>query len=58
MAGDDHDLDGDRHPPIQLTIWAVIALAVVVIAGLFTVRLEHQPETTRDYPPRPQIADG
>jgi hypothetical protein len=58
MAGDDHDLDGDRHPPIQLTIWAVLALAVVVIAGLFTVRLEYQPETTRDYPPRPQIADG
>jgi hypothetical protein len=58
MAGDDHDSDGDRHPPIQLTIWSVIALAVVIIAGLFTVRLEHQPETTRNYSPRPLIADG
>jgi len=58
MANGDHEPDGDRHPPIQLTIWAVIALAVVAIAGLFTVRLEHHPESTRDYPPRPLIADG
>jgi hypothetical protein len=58
MAGDDHDPNGDRQQPIQLTVWAVIALAVVVIVGLFTVRLEHQPETTRDYPPRPLIPDG
>jgi hypothetical protein len=59
MEGDEQGPGGDRRPPpIQLTIWAVIALAVVAIAGLFTVRLEHQPETTRDYPPRPLIADG
>jgi hypothetical protein len=58
MKGDDHGHDGDRHPPVQFAIWGVIALAVVVIIGLFTVRLEHQPETTRDYPPRPLIADG
>jgi hypothetical protein len=58
MTGDDHDPDGDRHPPIQFATWSVIALAVIVVMGLFTVRLEHQPETTRDYPPRPLIADG
>jgi hypothetical protein len=56
MAANDHD--SDRLAPIQLTIWSVITLAIVVIAGLFTVRLEHQPETTRNYPPRPLIADG
>jgi len=58
MAGQDRDSNDGGHPPVQLTIWSVIALAVVAIAGLFTVRLEHQPETTRDYPPRPLIADG
>lgn len=58
MAGDERGPEGDRPPPIQLTIWSVIALAVVAVAGLFTIRLEHQPETTRDYPPRPLIADG
>ena len=58
MASDDHDPDRGRHAPIQLTIWSVIVLAVVAIVALFTVRLEHQPETTRDYPPRPLIADG
>jgi hypothetical protein len=58
MGGDDHGPHDDRHHPPQFTIWAIIALAVVVIGGLFTVRLEHQPETTRDYPPRPLIADG
>jgi hypothetical protein len=58
MEDGEGDLYGDRHPPIQFRIWAVLALAVVVIIGLFTVRFEHQPETTRDYPPRALIADG
>jgi len=58
MAGEDHGSDGDPRTPIQLTIWSVIALAVVAIAGLFMVRFEHQPETTRDYAPRPLIPDG
>jgi hypothetical protein len=56
MASDGRD--PDRLPPTQLTIWSVIALAVVGIAALFTVRLEHQPETTREYPPRALMADS
>lgn len=59
MAEHDQEPSGEyRVPPYQLTVWLVLGLAVVLVAGLFGVRLEHQPETTRDYPPRPQIADG
>jgi hypothetical protein len=58
VAHNDHEPAGDHLSALQFTIWAVIALAVVGIVGLFSVRLEHRPETTRDYPPRPLIADG
>jgi hypothetical protein len=58
MAGTEHDSDGDRVPSHQLTTWVVIGVAIVLIGGLFGVRFEHQPESTRDYPPRPLIPDG
>jgi hypothetical protein len=41
-----------RVPPHQLATWVVLGAAVVLIGGLVGVRLEHQPETTRDYPVR------
>jgi hypothetical protein len=41
----------------QMATWMVIGLAVVVITALFGVRLEHQPESTRDYPSRALIPD-
>jgi hypothetical protein len=47
-----------KVPSHQLTTWVVLGAAVVLIGGLFGVRLEHQPETTRDYPSRAMIPDG
>jgi len=58
VPGAGNDPGKDRLPGNQATIWGTLGLAVVVIVGLSAVRLEHQPETTRDYPPRPLIADG
>jgi len=43
---------------MQRTTWVVLVLAVVLVAGLVSVRLEHQPDSSRDYPPRPQVPDG
>ena len=43
---------------MQLTTWVVLGLAVILIGGLIGVRMEHQPDTSRDYPSRPQIPDG
>ena len=50
--------DGHGQYKVPPATWVVIGLAVVLIGGLFGVRMEHQPETTRDYPPRPMIPDG
>jgi hypothetical protein len=58
VAGAAGDPGKNRLPPNQATIWATLGLAVVIIGGLFGVRLEHQPETTRDYPLRQMMADG
>ncbi len=58
-------MDGQEDPPesrggnpIQLTTWVVMGLAVVLVAGLIGVRMEHQPDSSRAYPSRPQIPDG
>lgn len=58
MAENEEEPGGDRLPSSQLTTWVVLGVAIVLIAGLFGVRFEHQPETTRDYPARPQIPDA
>jgi len=42
----------------QLTTWVVLGLAVVLLGALFGVRLEHRPDTSRDYPSRAMIEDG
>jgi hypothetical protein len=49
---------GSELAPHQSAIWAVLGLAVVLVAGLFAVRMEHNPESTRDYPIRALIADA
>jgi hypothetical protein len=52
---DDHD---HQAHPNQIATWAVMGLALVGVASLFGVRMDHNPESTRDYPPRPLIDDG
>jgi hypothetical protein len=47
-----------QAPPNQIATWAVIGLAILGLASLFAVRLDHQPNSTRDYPSRPQIEDA
>jgi hypothetical protein len=49
---------GYELPPHQSAIWAVLGLAVVLVGSLFAVRMEHNPESTRDYPTRALIADA
>ena len=41
-----------------MATWVVLGIAVVLVAALFGVRMEHQPESTRDYAPRALIPDG
>ncbi len=47
----------DRMASAQVWIWLVLGLAVFVVGSLFAVRMDHQPDTSRDYPPRPQVPD-
>ena len=57
MSGDEREPEEHRVPSYQLVTWTLIGLTVVLIGGLFGVRTEHQPETTRDYPFRALIPD-
>ncbi len=58
MAGDEQDPEGNYVPPPQLATWSVIGLAIVAILGLFGVQVEHQPDTSRNYPSRALIPDA
>jgi len=58
MAPESQDPQDYRHPPHQLAIWSVIGLAVLMVIGLISVRLDHQPDTSRNYPSRPLISDA
>ncbi len=59
MAGRAEDPGGgDGGAGVQLATWSVLGGAVVLVVALIGVRLEHQPDTSRDYPSRPLIADG
>jgi len=58
MAGTDREPEEQGPPSYQLATWLVIGGVIVLIIALVGVRLEHQPDTARDYPPRPMIPDG
>jgi hypothetical protein len=58
MASTETGSGGFEPPPSQFATFAVLGLAAVLVASLFGIRLEHQPETTRDYPPRALMADA
>jgi len=58
MAGPEQAPDADRTGPIPLATWVVLGLAVVLVGGLMAVRMEPQPDTSREYPSRPLIPDG
>ena len=59
MPSEQPDPNADyKLPPHQLATWVVLGLAVVLVASLFGVRFKHQPQTTRDYPSRAQVADA
>jgi hypothetical protein len=57
MSGAEQDPEGGGIPHYQFATWTLIGITVVIIGGLFGVRTEHQPETTRDYPSRALIPD-
>lgn len=46
--------NGDNHipPPHQLATWIVLGIAVVLVLALFSVRTEHNPDSSRNYPSR------
>jgi hypothetical protein len=58
MSSESNDPDRYEPPPYQFLTWIVLGLAVVLIGSLFGMRAQHQPETTRDYPPREMLADA
>jgi len=39
-------------PPYQLATWLVLAAAVLLGVGLFTIRSSYNPDASREYPPR------
>jgi len=57
MAGAEQDPEKDPISRNQIVTWTLLGLSIVLIGGLFGVRTEHQPETTRDYPFRALIPD-
>ncbi len=59
--GNEQGPETDNVPapqPPQLATWTVIGAAIVVILALFGVQTEHQPDSSRAYPSRPQIPDA
>lgn len=61
MSGAEQEPEENRppqHQEYQMATWTVIGLAIVLIAGLFGVQTEHQPETTRNYPSRALMPDA
>ncbi|MFQ5415528.1 MAG: hypothetical protein ACE5FL_00620 [Myxococcota bacterium] len=58
MSQDPLDSDDRRMPPGQLATWVIIGLAVVLIAGLTSIRTDYRPDSSRAYPSRPLIADA
>ncbi len=58
MSGSEQEPKEYKVPPHQLATWTVLGLAVVLIGSLFGVRLEHQPDTSRNYASRALIPDG
>lgn len=58
MVGEPPDQGGYRPPPHQLTTWLLLGAVLTLLIGLISLRTQHQPDSTRAYPPRPQIADA
>ncbi|MBW2269901.1 MAG: hypothetical protein JRH16_15120 [Deltaproteobacteria bacterium] len=49
----------DPQPPgYQMATWLVLGFAIVIVLGLFMVRTEYQPDSSRDYPSRPMLPDA
>jgi hypothetical protein len=57
MATPEDDPDDEPGPKYQVEIWGVLGLALLAFAALFAVRFEQQPNSSRNYPARPQIED-
>jgi len=47
-----------RPPGYHLVTWVILGLAVVMVLGMITIRTDHQPDSSRDYPSRPQVPDA
>jgi hypothetical protein len=58
MTGREQGPDEDPTGLVPPATWVVLGIAVILVAGLIGVRMEHQPDTSREYPPRPQMPDG
>ena len=58
MASEAPDPEEYRPPAYQLVTWFVLGLAVVVVVGLTTIRTDHQPDSSREYPSRAQVPDA
>lgn len=44
--------DGYEPPPHQIATWTLFGLAVVVVIGLLSLRLDQDPDSSRDYASR------
>jgi len=49
--------EGQGPPAYQNTTWMVLAVGVVLVVGLMSVRTDFQPNSSRDYPSRAILPD-
>ena len=57
MSAESQQPEGQGPPPYQTTTWMVLAVGVVLVVGLMSVRTDFQPNSSRDYPSRAILPD-
>jgi hypothetical protein len=58
VAPESPEPGGYRPPSYQLTTWLLLGVGFVFVVGLISLRTDYRPDTSRDYPSRPQVPDA
>jgi len=58
VEGGPSGADGYRPPSYQLTTWLLLGAVLLLILFLISLRTKIQPDTSREYPSRPMLADA
>jgi len=58
VEADSRSFSGVPPPPQQLATWLLLGAVLTLLIGLISLPTQHQPDSSRAYPSRPQIADA